>query len=168
MAHHQLLMAKETCQSSISWFPPNRVLRLGIQNCTMLQELYKTLVHLMNLLQDIRDWETDLNPSWEASLPKKLESARTLVTGLHSNIHSSLCRPTSVTPHERPKLLTFDRKIKGCQVLWNFSKLFKTLARSLKSREGNWKRGSRSEADWHLQSDVESKKCHKLVLETIP
>lgn len=103
----------------------------------MLQRLHKTLQYMNNSLTVIREQQRDLNLE-SASLHKELKKAQEFVKGLLHNTKCSLSlqgqTPTIIPPLTRPTdRKSFDVKIDGCQVLWNYSKFISNLTKAIKS-----------------------------------
>uniref|UniRef100_A0A452H3N0 Leukemia inhibitory factor n=1 Tax=Gopherus agassizii TaxID=38772 RepID=A0A452H3N0_9SAUR len=131
---HQGLLTSELrrlCDEAIQWFPTENI--TDQPKMVMLQELYRTLVHMKDALENIKKQQQVLSTPG-AALLGRLESTQWAVRGLLSNTFCALCLkgvlPNSRRTPERPAVTnTFQQKIDGCKVLRNYSKFLEKLAR---------------------------------------
>uniref|UniRef100_A0A8C0GYZ9 Leukemia inhibitory factor n=1 Tax=Chelonoidis abingdonii TaxID=106734 RepID=A0A8C0GYZ9_CHEAB len=131
---HQGLLTSELrrlCNEAVQWFPTENI--TDQPKIVMLQELYRTLVHMKDALENIRKQQQVLSTPG-AALLGKLESTQWAVRGLLSNTVCALCLkgilPNSRhTPERAAATNAFQQKIEGCKVLGNYSKFLEKLAR---------------------------------------
>ncbi|XP_050779843.1 leukemia inhibitory factor-like [Gopherus flavomarginatus] len=131
---HQGLLTSELrrlCDEAVQWFPTENI--TDQPKMVMLQELYRTLVHMKDALENIKKQQQVLSTPG-AALLGRLESTQWAVRGLLSNTFCALCLkgvlPNSRRTPERPAVTnTFQQKIDGCKVLGNYSKFLEKLAR---------------------------------------
>nr|XP_056715030.1 oncostatin-M-like [Euleptes europaea] len=151
---HQGLHSLPThlCQHKISWFPKGDITK---KTGSMLRRLHKTLAHVHNSLAVIREQQRALNHR-NSLLLEELKAARLSVKGLLQNTKCALGlrgqTPTSISPLTRPTdPPSFDAKINGCRVLWNYSQFISHLSQAFKSRrsEGAGPRSPKRDADRH-------------------
>ncbi|KAL8180500.1 UNVERIFIED_CONTAM: hypothetical protein K2H54_026051 [Gekko kuhli] len=137
LAHQDLhSIAAQFCQRDISWFPKRDITKKTV---SMLRRLHKTLQHMNNALTVIREEQRHLNHE-NALLHEELKMAHLSVKGLLQNTKCALSQwgrtPTSIPPLTRPTdHKSFDAKIDGCQVLWNYSQFISHLSQAFKSRQ---------------------------------
>ncbi|XP_077164803.1 leukemia inhibitory factor-like [Paroedura picta] len=145
-------IAPQLCQRNISWFPKRDITK---KTGSMLRRLHKTLEHMDNSLTVIREQQKHLNHE-NALLHKELKMAQLSVKGLLQNTRCALILqgrvPTSIPPLTRPvDRSTFDVKIEGCQVLWNYSQFISHLSQAFSSRqlEGTGRHSQKRDVDEH-------------------
>nr|XP_042711991.1 oncostatin-M isoform X5 [Chrysemys picta bellii] len=131
---HQGLLASDLrrlCDEAVQWFPTENI--TDQPKVVMLQELYRTLVHMKDALENIGKQQQVLSTPG-AALPDKLQNTQWAVRGLLSNTGCALClegvSPNSRHTPERPAATNaFQQKIDGCKVLRNWQKFLEKLAR---------------------------------------
>ncbi|CAM5160625.1 unnamed protein product [Eretmochelys imbricata] len=122
---------RQLCNEAVQWFPTENI--RDQPKSVMLQELYRTLEHMKDALENIGKQQQVLSTPG-AALLGKLQSTRWSVRGLLSNTGCALClkgvSPNSRGIPERPVATNaFQQKIDGCKVLWNYSKFLEKLVR---------------------------------------
>uniref|UniRef100_A0A674IE70 Leukemia inhibitory factor n=1 Tax=Terrapene triunguis TaxID=2587831 RepID=A0A674IE70_9SAUR len=133
LTHQGLLTSdlRRLCDEAVQWFPTENI--TDQPKVVMLQELYRTLVHMKDALENIGKQQQVLSTPG-AALLDKLQSTQWAVRGLLSNTGCALClegvSPNSRHTPERPAATNaFQQKIDGCKVLRNWQKFLEKLAR---------------------------------------
>ncbi|XP_074869319.1 leukemia inhibitory factor-like isoform X3 [Carettochelys insculpta] len=130
---------QQACYNAIPWLPGKSA--TDQTWVAWLQELHHTLEHMQEALKTMEKQQETLSTPGSA-LHEQLQHAQRSVRGLLSNTNCTLClegaspKP-SPTPDRCEATSTFQQKLDGCSVLWNYSQFLAARARG-SGRKARW------------------------------